>query len=212
MSEPQQPEIARARRSAVSQAAAKTKAVPPAPPGDGGLAPVPEDNLPGHHPEVEQDKPTGPPPSPGTRASAKEQKRPKKQEPESQERRRFLMRREEPFAVASRFFGVRYDNAYVDVDAEQLEIRFGPWRLTTPMSNVAGAEVTGPFAWWKVIGPAHLSLKDRGITFATSGGKAVCIRFKEPVPALEPRGLIRHPGATVTVAEPEELVRAVTRS
>ncbi len=29
---------------------------------EGPQGPVPEDNQPGHHPEVEQDKPTGPPP------------------------------------------------------------------------------------------------------------------------------------------------------
>ena len=33
-------------------------------PTDEGLGPVPEANQPGHHPEVEQDKPTGPPPGP----------------------------------------------------------------------------------------------------------------------------------------------------
>jgi hypothetical protein len=209
MSEPQQPEIARARRGAVSEAAAKTKATrvsvaaaasKPAP------APVPEENLPGHHPEVDQDKPVGPPSRVGTRAEASAAAKPKLRK----HRSAFL--RDEPFATASRVFGVTSENSYVDINDGKLEIRFGPWRLTTPISNVAGAQVTGPYAAWKVLGPAHLSLRDRGITFATSNRRGVCIQFNEPVPALEPRGLIRHPAATVTVEDADELVRFIAQA
>ena len=60
MSTPQQPELHRSQRgdsdpnmAAKSDVSAETKA----PAGDGGVAPVPEDNQPGHHPEQEQDKP-----------------------------------------------------------------------------------------------------------------------------------------------------------
>jgi len=124
----------------------------------------------------------------------------------------FAFRFDEPFATASRLFGVQPNHAYVDVDDERLEIRFGPWLLRTPMSNVERAEVSGPYAWWKVIGPARLSFKDRGVTFATSAGSGVCIRFREPVTAIDPNGLIRHPGATVTVADPDDLVRAINQA
>ena len=127
----------------------------------------------------------------------------------SKSTRRFPFRRNEPFATVSRVFGVTDDTGYVEVDDDQLEIRFGPWHVATPLTNIASAEVTGPFAWWKVIGPPRLSFKDRGITFATTDRKGVCLRFHEPVRGLDPGGLIQHPGATVTVSDPEDLARVV---
>lgn len=169
-----------------------------------GSGPIPEDNLPGHHPEVEQDKPTRPP---------KRATRPKESKTSGPRGvQRFPLRRDEPFAVVSRLFGVTGESGYVELDDEHLEIRFGPWHVTTPLSNVEGAEVTGPFHWWKVIGPPHLSFKDRGITFATSDKEAVCIKFREPVRGIDVRGWIRHPGATVTVADPHDLARAIKRA
>ncbi|HUR76859.1 MAG TPA: hypothetical protein VMZ22_02850 [Acidimicrobiales bacterium] len=155
-----------------------------------GTAPIPADNLPGHHPEVEQDKPTRPPKLPPRH-------------------HRSALRRDEPFATASRLFGVTSDNSYVEVHEEELEIRFGPWQLKTSLDNIESVQESGPFKWWKVIGGPRLSLLDRGITFATSAQGGVCIRFCEPVPGLEPRGVIRHPGATVTVDDPEALVRFI---
>ena len=38
----------------------------------------------------------------------------------------------------------------------------------------------------------------------------VCLRLREPVPGIEPTGLLRHPGVTVTVADPDELVRLLS--
>lgn len=96
-------------------------------------------------------------------------------------------------------------SARVDVDDEQFVARFGPWSLRTTTGNVAGAEVTGPYRRITTIGPAHLSLVDRGLTFATNPDAGVCIRFTEPVPGIEPLGRIRHPALTVTVADPAQL-------
>ena len=62
MPEPQQPELARSRKGATSDRSARSKLS-----GEGAAeaeepqGPIPEDNQPNHHPEVEQDKPTGPP-------------------------------------------------------------------------------------------------------------------------------------------------------
>ena len=50
-------------------------------------------------------------------------------------------------------------------------------------------------------GPPHLSLADRGITFATNRQRGLCIRLHRPHPAIDPLGLIRHPGVTVTVGD-----------
>jgi hypothetical protein len=87
----------------------------------------------------------------------------------------------------------------------RLRIRYGPWVLDTPASNLAGVAVTGPYHLWKVLGPPHLSAADRGITFATNAREGLCLRFTDPVPAIAPVGLIRHPGATVTVDDVERL-------
>lgn len=88
-------------------------------------------------------------------------------------------------------------------------VRFGPWLLHTPISNIAGASVSGPYRWWKVIGPARLSFADRGLTFATNDDCGVCVQFREPVPGMEFTGTLRHPGLTVTVADVHGLVAAL---
>jgi hypothetical protein len=100
--------------------------------------------------------------------------------------------------------------AYVDVDDADLLIRFGPWTLRTSLDNVRSLTPTGPYSWWKVAGPAHISLADRGITFATTTERGVCIRFREPVRAVLPISLIRHPAATVTVEDPDGLIAAIS--
>jgi len=61
MAKPQQPEIARSGRGAVDPSAVKEQLTAPMQGGgeNGDLGPVPEDQQPGHHPTVEQDKPSG---------------------------------------------------------------------------------------------------------------------------------------------------------
>ncbi len=119
------------------------------------------------------------------------------------------LRFDEPFATASALFGVRPSTSGVDVVDGRLVVRFGWWRVETTVANIESFERTGPYRWWKVIGPAHLSLADGGLTFATTDRGGVCIRFKEPVPGIEPTGHLRHPGLTVTVAEPDRLVALI---
>jgi hypothetical protein len=61
MVKPQQPELRRSDRGATSDDAAKPRLSAPNGPGadsPGGRG-IPEDNLPGHHPDHEQDKPSG---------------------------------------------------------------------------------------------------------------------------------------------------------
>jgi hypothetical protein len=64
MSKPQQPEIARNRRSPADQDSFELKAQETGQPSDQGQGRVPEANRPGHHPEKEQDKPLEPPGTP----------------------------------------------------------------------------------------------------------------------------------------------------
>lgn len=114
--------------------------------------------------------------------------------------------------VLAAAFGVTPSTARVELDDLHLRVRFGAWRLLTPVSNIVSAELSGPYQWWKVAGPPRLSLADRGITFATTTAQGVCLRFRSPVPALLPGGLVKHPGVTVTVEEPAELLAALPQS
>jgi len=122
---------------------------------------------------------------------------------------RFEFRYEGAVGIAAQAFTATPARAYIEVSDEDLTARFGPWLLTTPLSNIAEIAETGPYKVWKVIGPPRLSFADRGITFATNNDRGVCIRFFEPVPGIEPTGRLRHPGMTVTVADPSGLVAAL---
>lgn len=84
-----------------------------------------------------------------------------------------------------------------------LRVRFGLWRLSTPLENIEGSQLTGGFAWIKTAGPARLSFTDRGVSFATNGAAAVCLTFRTPVAAIDPTRTITHPAATITVADPQ---------
>ncbi len=109
------------------------------------------------------------------------------------------------YLVAGLPFGITPWTARVQVDAGVLAIRFGWWRLRTPVTNIVGTAVTGPFGFLRTGGPARLSLADVGLTCATNGERGLCIRFAQPVRGIEPFGLLRHPAVTVTVADPEGL-------
>jgi hypothetical protein len=106
-------------------------------------------------------------------------------------------------------FGVTPARTGVDVEDGRFVARYGFWRLETEVANVAGTEVSGPYRLLTTIGPAHLSLSDRGLTFASNRRRGLCIRFHEPVAGLEPTGRLRHPGLTVTVADVDGLARAL---
>jgi hypothetical protein len=165
--------------------------------------PVPTDNVPGHHPEVEQDKPTRAP---------RPKARPAKAKPASvPDPARFDFEFDPRFEAFDRLLGVTRDSAFIEVAGDRVTVRFGRWVVETTRDNVVSAEATGPYAWWKVAGPPHLSFVDRGLTFATTTERGVCIRLREPVSGIEPLGLLRHPGLTVTPRDPDGLVEALTR-
>lgn len=118
------------------------------------------------------------------------------------------------FAPAYRWpalaFGIRPETAWVDVGDGELRARFGPWRVSTPLANVADVAVTGPYAFWKTAGSARLAISDRGLTFATNGDRGVLISFRSPVPGLDPLGAIHHPELTVTVADVDRLAERLS--
>lgn len=115
-----------------------------------------------------------------------------------------------PFAFDPRYrpvlqiLGITPGTARVEVTDHILDARFGVWRVATPLENVTGTSITGPYMAIRAIGP-RLSLADRGISFGTNTDQGLCIRFRKPVPGIDPLRVIRHPGLTVTVAEPAAL-------
>jgi len=77
------------------------------------------------------------------------------------------------------FFGVRPDNAWVDIE-DDLEVRFGWYRFRTPMSNLASWRIEGPFRWIAAIG-VRASIRHGDMTFGGSPHGGVRIDFREPV-------------------------------
>jgi hypothetical protein len=104
--------------------------------------------------------------------------------------------------------GVTPATAHVTVTADRLVACFGPWTCRTTPANVRAVEVTGPYRWYRAIGP-RLSLTDHGLTFGTTTARGVCLLLREPVPGIDPLGVIRHPGLTLTVAGPERFAATV---
>jgi hypothetical protein len=110
-----------------------------------------------------------------------------------------------------RLIGIGPRSSVVQVDDEMLDIRFGVWRVRTPLDNIAGVRITGPYNPLTALG-IRIGLRDRGLTFGTSVGPGVCITFHEPVATSAPTLLIRHPGLTVTVEDPQGLATALVRT
>ncbi len=106
--------------------------------------------------------------------------------------------------------GVTSGTAHATLTADRLVARFGPWTCDTPIGNVRDVCRTGPYHWYKVIGPRG-SFVDRGLTFGTTTSGGVCVLLREPVPGLAPVGPLRHPGLTFTLAEPERFVSSLRR-
>ena len=97
--------------------------------------------------------------------------------------------------------GVTPATAYVIAAADRLVARFGPWVCRTTPANVRAVRLTGPCRCHRSIGP-RLSLADHGLTFGSTAIRGSGLLFREPVRGLDPLGLIRHPGLTLTAADP----------
>jgi hypothetical protein len=124
---------------------------------------------------------------------------------------RFPFRFAPAYRRLARPFGVTPERAWVDLLEEEFEARYGPWRVQTPLSNIAAARATGPYLFLKTAGPARLGISDRGLTFASNGDSGVCITFHAPVRGVDRSGRIRHPELTVTVLDVSGLLAALAR-
>jgi hypothetical protein len=107
-----------------------------------------------------------------------------------------------------RIAGIRTETAWVSVADATLFVHFGRFRLSTGLENILDVQLTGPYSWLKTIG-VHISLADKGVTFGTNSQAGVCVRFRKPVAAVLRRTGLRHPGMTVTVADPAALKSAL---
>jgi hypothetical protein len=104
---------------------------------------------------------------------------------------------------------VRQGSAQVDLVDDRIVARFGRMRLETDIGNLSGFRLTGPYRWWRAIGPRG-SGADRGFTFGTSTHGGVCLCFEEWVETWYVRGG-RMESLTVTVDDVDGLARALER-
>ncbi len=109
-------------------------------------------------------------------------------------------RRSRPFL---RLFGVRDGNAFVDVD-DDLDARFGRFRVRTPLANIASWRIEGPWLWVTAIG-VRISIRHRDVTFAGSPRGGVRVDFRDPVRL----GPLRVPALYVTVEDLDGLAAAL---
>lgn len=109
-----------------------------------------------------------------------------------------------------RLGGITPETTLVTVTDDEYRVRFGGWKLSTPLANCTGTCLTEGYQWFKAIG-ARGSFKDKGVSFGTNTDRGVCVLFAEPVPALVPGNLMKHPGCTVTVEDCEGLIAALER-
>ena len=100
-------------------------------------------------------------------------------------------------------FGATPRNAWVDVDDEWVDARFGLWRMRIAHLNIADVAITGPYAMVKTAGPARLGITDAGLTFATNGDRGVLLTFRTKLRSRGPLWFLQHPELTVTVADVE---------
>jgi hypothetical protein len=113
------------------------------------------------------------------------------------------------YRLAGLPFGITPSTARVEVTPTELVVRYGLWRLRSALQNIESTQITGDYAFVKTAGPPHLSFSDRGISFATNGRRGLCVSFRTPVRGIDPTGRITHPGATLTVRDPEGLAAAL---
>lgn len=118
--------------------------------------------------------------------------------------RRFPIRLGRRSRPVLRLFGVRSDNAYVDLDGE-LDARFGYSRIRTPVANVAAWRIEGPWRWITAIG-VRRSSRHGDFTFGGTHRGGVRLDFREPVRF----GPFRVPALYVTVDDLEGFAGALS--
>lgn len=97
-----------------------------------------------------------------------------------------------------RAFGVRGpENAYTEIVDGSVDARFGWGRVRTPLANISGYRIEGPWRSITALG-IRMSIRHRDLTFGGSARGGVRMDFREKVPY----GPLRLPALYVT---PEDL-------
>jgi hypothetical protein len=104
-----------------------------------------------------------------------------------------------------RLWTARPETSYVDVN-DELDVRFGRFRLATPIANIASWRIEGPFRWITAVG-VRRSVRHADVSFAGSPHGGVRIDFKERVPW----GFLRVPAIYVGVDDLEGLAAELAR-
>ena len=122
----------------------------------------------------------------------------------------FPLRLDPPWRWALRLIGVRPGAAQVELtDDGRLIATYGRLGVETTIANIKGYRRTGPYRWWKAIGP-RASLVDRGFTFGTSSQPGICLCFDDWVESGYVRGG-RMESLTVMVKDGGGLARALEK-
>lgn len=114
---------------------------------------------------------------------------------------------ESQFGWLLRPLGITSGNSSVSIGDGEFRAKFGRWEVVTPLTNITGYQRSGDYKWYRAIG-IRGSWVDHGLTFGSSTRRGVCLKFAEPIDKVIP-GMKRHPGITVTVADPDGLVAAL---
>ena len=124
---------------------------------------------------------------------------------------RFAFEFDPRYRTVLSLLGTTPARAWVEIAAGGFEARFGLWCLRTTVANISSMKETGPYTALRAIGP-RISLADRGLSFGSTIRGGVCMLFHRAVPGRETLGLVKHPGLTVTVADPGGLMAAINRA
>ena len=105
-----------------------------------------------------------------------------------------------------RLFGVGGPaDAWVELRGDALQARFGWSHATTPLANITGWRIEGPWRWITAIG-VRRSLRHGDITFGGSPHGGVRLDFREPVRVAR----FDVPALYVTVDDLEAFAAALT--
>jgi hypothetical protein len=116
-----------------------------------------------------------------------------------------------PMAIEPRWrfvlwlWGVTARRAFVRLDDNQFNARYGFFSLTTMVDNVEGWTITGPYRWWRAIG-LRSNWPFREWAFDTNARAGVDLRFRRSVRFAR---IVRASVLTVTVADPDALAAAL---
>ncbi len=104
------------------------------------------------------------------------------------------------------FFGVKPEDAWVEIgdgpDGD-VAVRFGWAAFRTPLANVAGWSLEGPWIWVKAIGVRANALGDHAVAFDGSAHGGIRLAFRTPV-----RWTVLHAPAIYVSADDEAAVGA----